>query len=107
MLGYGGSVDDDAQVQDARVQTCPACGGPMHPHERLRIPVVQCTDCHGIFLARASLADLIETENDWHVSRGPHTQPLPRITPEMQAPPSAPASASTHRARSFVDALFG
>ncbi len=79
----------------------------MQLHDRMRIPVAQCEGCRGIFLPRSSLADMIETENDWHVSRGPNTQPLPRITPEMAAPPHTPPTGATRRARSFVDALFG
>lgn len=94
-------------TDDPTAMTCPACGRQMQVEERLRIPVAQCGDCRGIFLARSSLADLIETENDWHISSGPHTQPLPRITSDMAAPPAPPAGAQSRRARSFVDALFG
>lgn len=80
----------------------------MAVYERLRVPVTQCGSCHGIFLQRSSLGDLIETENDWHVSRGPRTQPLPRITPDMTAAPADATPAGAARpARSFVDALFG
>jgi len=88
--------------------TCPQCGQPMHVHERMRIPVAQCESCRGIFLTRASLADLIETENDWHTSSGPFTQPLPRITADMTAPPSVASGAQpSGRARAFVALLFG
>jgi len=101
-------VSPDAADPDSRpAMVCPSCQGDMHVHERLRIPVAQCDGCRGVFLPRHSLADMIETENDWHVSRGPHTQPLPRITSDMQAPPSAPPTGATRPARSFVDALFG
>ena len=51
--------------------------------------VSQCPDGHGVFLARADLGSLIEAENDWHANAGQHTAPLPRITPDMAAPPSA------------------
>ena len=42
-------------------------------------------------------------ENDWHASRdsGPVTQPLPRITADMTAPPPA-----APKARSYVESLF-
>jgi len=98
------SPDSD---ETAASMTCPACGHAMHLYDRLRIQVAQCEGCRGIFLARASLADLIETENDWHVSSAPHTQPLPRITSDMEMPPSAPPATTPRPARSFVDALFG
>jgi len=95
-------------TDDGTEMTCPVCQGGMAVHDRLRVPVAQCQTCRGIFLRRSSLADLIETENDWHVSRGPRTQPLPRITPDMTAPPPDVAPAAQSRpARSFVDALFG
>ncbi len=99
--------NDDTSNDDTLSITCPACQGSMAVHERLRVPVTQCQSCQGIFLPRASLADLIETENDWHVSRGPRTQPLPRITPDMSAPPDAAPTGESRSARSFVDALFG
>ncbi|CAN5866032.1 hypothetical protein BH20ACT6_BH20ACT6_08220 [soil metagenome] len=94
-------------TEDAATIVCPACQGDMVVHDRLRVPVTQCQACHGIFLQRSSLADLIETENDWHVSRGPRTQPLPRITPDMVVPPDVAPPGQGRPARSFVDALFG
>jgi uncharacterized protein len=68
------------------------------------VSITQCNDCEGIFLDRSELGMLIESENDWHRSSGPHTEPLPRITTDMTAPPVYSATA---RARSFIDELFG
>ncbi len=84
--------------------TCPKCQGEMTVTHRFGIDVAQCKDCQGIFLDRGDLADLIEQENEWHLASGPHTQPLPRITADMQAPPPSP---ERRRAQSFIDALFG
>ncbi|MBA2640752.1 MAG: zf-TFIIB domain-containing protein [Nocardioidaceae bacterium] len=71
--------------------------------QRMNVAVAQCEGCHGMFLPRTSLADLVEGEVDWHAARAQHTQPLPRITPGMHAPP-APAGLPK---RSYLDALFG
>ncbi len=68
------------------------------------VTVPQCTQCEGIFLDRVDRGVLAELENDWHTSRGPHTRPLPRITPDMEAPPPVTPA---RQARSFIDALFG
>jgi Zn-finger nucleic acid-binding protein len=68
------------------------------------VTVAQCTSCEGIFLARVDLGLLIEEENEWHVSSGPTTMPIPRIVPGMSAPPDfLPAK----QARSYLDELFG
>lgn len=65
--------------------------------------VVHCASCDGIFLQRADLGNLIEAENDWHANAGiHHTEPLPRITADMTAPPP-----SKPRARAFIETLFG
>ena len=50
------------------------------------------------------LGVLIEQENDWHVSSGPSTQPIPRIAPGMTPPP---VYAATRQSRSYLDELFG
>lgn len=75
----------------------------MHVHERSGIPVAQCEGCRGIFLQRSDLADLVDSENSWHENAGHYTQPLPRITSDMTAPPRP----STLAKRSFLDILFG
>jgi Zn-finger nucleic acid-binding protein len=84
--------------------TCPQCGIEMHEHERATVRVAQCPSCEGLFLRGSDRGLLIELENDWHVSSGPSTQPIPRITPGMTVP--SPAM-QTHEARAFVDELFG
>jgi uncharacterized protein len=84
--------------------TCPQCQGEMTEHRRAGVDLAQCKSCRGIFLDRSELAALIEHENEWHLSSGPSTQPLPRITPDMAAPP---ASSSRPRSQSFIDELFG
>jgi uncharacterized protein len=84
--------------------TCPQCQGEMTQHRRGGVDVAQCGSCKGIFLDRSELAALIEHENEWHLSSGPSTQPLPRITPDMAAPP---ASSSPLRRQAFIDELFG
>jgi Zn-finger nucleic acid-binding protein len=64
--------------------------------------VAQCPDGHGVFLSRADLGTMIESELDWHRHAGQHTAPLPRITADMvEAPPSAKAPA-----RAWVETLF-
>lgn len=64
--------------------------------------VARCTSCSGIFLERADLGNLGEAENDWHANVGTyHTEPLPRITADMTAPPP-----SKPKARSFIETLF-
>lgn len=68
-------------------------------HDRVR--VLLCGSCGGVFLDRADLGNLVEAENDWHAHRSADTSQLPRITPDMPAPPSTP------KARSYVESLFG
>lgn len=60
-----------------------------------------CPDGHGVFLSRADLGTLAEAENDWHNNYSQRTAPMPRITPDMVAPPRV-----TKRARSWVETLF-
>jgi uncharacterized protein len=84
--------------------TCPQCQGEMQVAERGGVSHLQCDTCGGIFLGRAMLGALIEEENDWHRSSGPRTEPLPRITSDMEAPPRYEG---TRRARSYLDELFG
>jgi len=85
--------------------TCPKCSGEMSQQHRAGVAVAQCEQCEGIFLDHADRGDLAEQENDWHNSRGPATQPLPRITSDMQPPP--PGQATGQHYRSFLDSLFG
>jgi Zn-finger nucleic acid-binding protein len=82
--------------------SCPKCGAEMTAGSVGEVTVHRCASCSGIFLERAELGNLIEAENDWHRDSGPTTQPLPRISADMTAPPpAAPA------ARSYIQILFG
>ena len=63
--------------------------------------VSSCPDRHGVFLARADLGALVESESDWHRHAGQHTAPMPRITPDMVAPPAGKIPA-----RAWVETLF-
>jgi hypothetical protein len=84
--------------------TCPHCSAKMITRQRGGVPLAQCSECEGIFLARVDLGLLIEQENEWHISSGPTTQPIPRIVPGMSPPPMyTPAT----QARSYLDELFG
>ena len=80
--------------------TCPKCGASMDERLHGRVRVQQCGSCQGIFLDRTDLASLIEDENDWHSMRVHRHRRLPRITPDMTAPPPSA------RARAYVEALF-
>lgn len=81
--------------------TCPGCQGEMTIRSQIGYDVAVCGQCEGIFLRRADLGSLIEAETDWHSRTGPMTQPMPRITSDMAAPPPAQPSA-----RAFVETLF-
>ena len=80
---------------------CPRCGTPMQERILGQATVSQCPDGHGVFLSRADLGSLVESEQDWHRNAGQHTAPLPRITPDMTAPPT-----SAKQSRAWVDTLF-
>jgi Zn-finger nucleic acid-binding protein len=82
---------------------CPKCGSPMESRQLRELQVMRCTSCSGIFLDRADLGLLSDLESDWHRHAGPHTEPIPRITADMVAPPPAGRS----RANSFIETLFG
>jgi Zn-finger nucleic acid-binding protein len=72
--------------------------------QRADVTVAQCSSCEGIFLRRIDLGALIEQEHDWHLSSGPTTQPIPRITAGMAAPT---ITLEARQSRSFLDELFG
>lgn len=81
--------------------TCPKCQSPMEARDVGEVVVSRCTSCQGIFLDRADLGALVEAESDFHVDAGPTTQPLPRITSDMTAPPPM-----TTTSRSYIRTLF-
>jgi len=76
----------------------------MTTKQRGGVTVSQCSSCEGLFLPRSELGTLIEQENEWHISSGPSTQPIPRILPGMGPPPP---HAEPTQARSYVEELFG
>ena len=82
--------------------TCPKCGSGMVARPLRDVEVARCSSCAGVFLDRADLAVLSELESDWHRGAGHHTEPLPRITEDMVAPPPPVRS----RANSFIETLF-
>lgn len=84
--------------------TCPKCQSSMTERTVGDVSLQQCTTCQGLFLDRADLGALIEAENDFHRDTGPKTQPLPRITEDMAAPP--PGRTRAH-ARAYLETLFG
>lgn len=83
---------------------CPQCESEMVTRDHGGVGTLQCPRCQGLFLRGNDRGLLVELENEWHLSSGPTTQPIPRISADMSAP--AP---TTHQfeARSFLDELFG
>jgi uncharacterized protein len=81
--------------------SCPKCDSAMNTRTLGDVTISQCPSCNGIFLDRADLGNLIEAENDWHMNSGPKTEPLPRITANMTAPP--PGRPTT---RAYIETLF-
>jgi uncharacterized protein len=45
--------------------TCPKCQAPMRTHKRNGVAIEQCTKCHGIFLDRGELEQLIGAESSF------------------------------------------
>jgi uncharacterized protein len=86
---------------DSEELTCPRCSAALAERSISGVAVHQCPQGHGVFLERLELGGLIEGETEWHRSSGHHTQPLPRITAEMTAPPPMAT-----RARAFIETLF-
>jgi Zn-finger nucleic acid-binding protein len=44
---------------------CPKCKGPMRTHTRNGVTIEQCRKCHGIFLDRGELEQLIGVESSF------------------------------------------
>jgi Zn-finger nucleic acid-binding protein len=87
---------------ESEEMTCPRCSAEMAERDVGGAHVHQCPEGHGVFLERADLGGLIEGESEFHRSSGHHTQPLPRITADMTAPPPMAT-----RSRAFIETLFG
>ena len=81
--------------------SCPRCGNEMDQRLLGQATVSQCPEGHGVFLSRADLGSLVESENDWHRNAGQHTAPMPKITADMTAPPSM-----GKQSRAWVETLF-
>ena len=45
--------------------TCPKCKSPMRKHRRNGVTIEQCTKCHGIFLDRGELEQLLGAESSF------------------------------------------
>jgi len=45
--------------------TCPKCQSPMRKHKRNGVTIDQCPKCHGIFLDRGELEQLIGAESSF------------------------------------------
>jgi Zn-finger nucleic acid-binding protein len=81
--------------------TCPQCGTEMSARPLGSGLVHSCPQGHGVFLARMDLGSYVESESDWHRLASQGTQPIPRITRDMTAPPTAKIPA-----RAWVETLF-
>lgn len=45
--------------------SCPKCDAPMRTRRRNGVTIEQCTECHGIFLDRGELEQLIGVESSF------------------------------------------
>jgi len=50
---------------EAKKLVCPKCTSPMRTYARNGITIDQCTACHGIFLDRGELEQLITAESSY------------------------------------------
>lgn len=57
--------------------TCPKCHSPMREHKRNGVTIEQCTKCHGIFLDRGELEQLIGAESSFLGRDVPLREPAP------------------------------
>lgn len=51
--------------QNGSTMTCPKCGAEMRTHRRNGVTIEQCRKCHGIFLDRGELEQLIGRESSF------------------------------------------
>jgi Zn-finger nucleic acid-binding protein len=51
--------------QEGGAMTCPKCGAEMRTHRRNGVTIEQCRKCHGIFLDRGELEQLIGRESSF------------------------------------------
>ncbi len=50
---------------DGDAMNCPKCGAEMRTHQRNGVTIEQCRKCHGIFLDRGELEQLIGRETSF------------------------------------------
>src|SRR3954451_8714658 len=67
---------------------CPRCGTSMEERPLGYGRITVCPEGHGVFLDHADIGHLVEAETDWHSNATARTAPMPRITPDMLAPPT-------------------
>jgi len=79
---------------------CPKCQIAMDERTFAHLTINRCSQCSGLFLARADLGALIEAENDWHDHQSANTATLPRITGDV------PPTVAFERSRSYIETLF-
>jgi Zn-finger nucleic acid-binding protein len=72
---------------------CPKCESPMRTYARNGITIDQCTACHGIFLDRGELEQLITAESSY----------LGGIAPDKRQPSGLPDDKPS---RGFLGELF-
>ena len=86
--------------------TCPKCGGALRTHRRNQVTIEQCRKCHGIFLDRGELEQLIGAESSF-LGRDGALQPTERRPePAPRALIEFPADES-ERALRFWNGLLG
>jgi Zn-finger nucleic acid-binding protein len=56
------SSNQEDEMADATILTCPKCRGEMRTYERNGILIDQCEECRGIFLDRGELEQLLDAE---------------------------------------------
>ena len=54
-----------APGKEDETMTCPKCGAEMRTHRRNGVTIEQCRKCHGIFLDRGELEQLIGRESSF------------------------------------------
>jgi len=56
------SANQEDQMADTAILTCPKCRGEMRTYERNGVLIDQCEECRGIFLDRGELEQLLDAE---------------------------------------------
>jgi Zn-finger nucleic acid-binding protein len=77
----------------AKNLVCPKCASPMRTYARNGITIDQCTACHGIFLDRGELEQLISAESSY-------------LGGSPSSPRQADRAPDEQRRRGFLGELF-